>query len=266
MILSQLAKLATIYDQMGQIKKADRLDTFINKWAQAETEPTYEDVMKEEEWLIQEDAPTDDSDDEGETYFEEEPLELETVPDPMNSPEILSLLEQLEGQKNRILEQLKKLSGEESVPSPESSLMQDLETLANLLDAQKMYKQASFFDGMLTKLAQGVPPDDMFNEPLPEEIFDDMEFSVREEEEPLEGSVQKQMLTVLTKLEDGTFKTLQEAQDAARKVMQEYDRSIYSEKDFGSVSPTPAERARTIGNGGWYGVPNEDPNMGPGAL
>ncbi len=259
MFLSQLAKLANIYDQMGQVRKADRLDLFITKWSQAKEEPSIEDLMGEEAWLKEEGITTDDGE-EGETYFEEDPLEGLSDADKEiggaflnTAPDIAGLLRELENQKNKILEQLDKLSGggskfepeiSELPLTPEASLMKDLEKLANLLDENKLHKHASFFDGMLNKLAQGMPPDDMFDETDADELgdFSDEEFGegdlrFSDSQEPKEEDFHKQLLDIVLKLESGEFKTLEEAQIAARQVMTYEDTPLQTEEGFVDVDP-----------------------------
>lgn len=259
MFLSRLAKLANIYDQMGQVRKADRLDLFITKWSQAKEEPSIEDLMGEEAWLKEEGITTDDGE-EGETYFEEDPLEgLSDTDKELGSaflntaPDIAGLLKQLEDQKNKILQQLDRLGDKEdpiiepeisNLPlTPEASLMKDLEKLANLLDEHKMHKHASFFDGMLNKLAQGMPPDDMFDETDADDLgefsdeFGEGDLGFNDPQEPKEEDFHKQLLDVVLKLESGEFKTLEEAQAAARKVMVYEDSSLQTEGDFVDVDP-----------------------------
>lgn len=261
MFLSQLAKLANVYDQMGQTKKADRLDIFINKWAEEEKEPTMEDLMGEEKWLKEEGIVTDDGDD-GETYFEEDPLEgLSEMDHGIGKAfleagsDIPALLQQLDEQRKRILDQLQALQDDQpkfepeisNLPlTPEASLMRDLEKLATLLDEQQMYKHASFFDGMLTKLAQGVPPNDLFDETDADDLeqeFKDIDYigptETPETPETPEASwedkemdIQFAALDLLQAIAQGEVVSLEEIKNEAQEILQEYQQLMSSaEKD-----------------------------------
>lgn len=251
MILQKLAKLANVYDKMGQTKKADRLDEFINKWAQEDKEPTMEDLMGEEEWLKEEGITTDDGDegDEGgETYFEEDILEGLDEPDQevasnyLNSSteDIASMLRDLENQKNKIMQELSKLQGFEpeitNLPlTPEASLMRDFEKLATALDKIKFHKHASFFDHLLTKLAQGVPPNDLFDDTdaddfgLAEEINED---TVIEDPEQVES----EMMEFLHTLADGEVASLEEAQSRARDILASHSETDSAETAMGTIT------------------------------
>lgn len=258
MILKQLIKLANVYDKMGQTKKADRLDAFINKWAQAEKEPTLEDLEKEEDWLKQEGITTDDGEDDGQTYFEEDPLEglegddLEIANNYLNqsTPDIAAMLQDLEIQKNRILEQLGKLQESEYQPEitplplkPEASLMRDLEKLATMLDEQKLFKHASFFDGLLTKLAQGVLPDDLFDDTDADD-FDMVDEDILPEDDSMMGAVENfetGSIEFLQTLADGEFSSLEEAQDRAKELLAAHKSTEVSEPDIDSMGDMTAE-------------------------
>lgn len=226
-----LVKLANIYDRLGQTEKADRLDAFLDKYAQEDREPTPEDLLAEEEWLKEEIDPEEDEDI-LEDLEESDREVAESYLSGTNPEDIMKELQEVKKEQKEILRHLSELMMHQNPPA-EASLAQDFQKLADLLDQHKMHRHADVFDKMLTKMAQGLPPDDDFeSSEFPgsdsyEDLDDFPEPSTEElmklEEETKEETIIHDIVRFLEKLRDSEFLTLDEAEDEAELLLREYD-------------------------------------------
>lgn len=229
-----IIKLANWFDQKGQTNKADRLDSFVIKWAQhsPDQEPTAEDLAKEEEWLLEENLDEISSDEEALEGLEgEDRGAAATYLNGSPMDEIKALLEELQKQKDNLQKVLSKTIGDYT------GLSRDLGKLSNLLDQKNLTKQADFFDKINTKIAQGLPPDDFDDDELSDMEPTTDELLKLEEDE--DGQLYK-FLEFAQQLVDGNFISLESAQHAAKQLLQEYDDSMgMSEMDSSFPSKPP---------------------------
>lgn len=224
-MLSLIIKLANLYDQLGQLQKADRLDDFIQRHAMKDEEPSPEDLMKEEEWLQDEDPLSG---------LEGKDLDAAKMYlGGANPKDIPALLEKLEQERKHVLEELSKLMPGQASPDllpkqqpiiGEASLLQDFTILADQLDQQALTKKADQVDRIISKLAQGLPPDDddldwddddSFQEPSTEELSE-MEHSGDQEE------IFYRMMDLIQKLAKGGISP-QDAQHEAQEILDSFD-------------------------------------------
>jgi hypothetical protein len=237
-----IIKLAETFDKLGQIKKADRLDMFLQKYAEEEDrEPTPEELFEEEEWLKKE-YETQSFDDQlsEDEWLKDEPLaglegddlkSAELYLQGMDPAEIKQYLIDIKKEQQEILKQLSLLLSEkDSSPdmlphqmpiTPEASLRADFKKLADILDSNKLYKHADVVDKILTKMAQGLPPDDFDGDDLD---FDDDDIEPTTDElMKIDSEYENRFLDVIQSLADGVYSTLEDAQDAAREALKLYD-------------------------------------------
>lgn len=228
-MLNAIVKLANIYDKLGDNLKADALDSFLTKYISAGKEPSPKDLFQEESWIAEDvEDPTKD-------LFGDDLMTAKLYLDGHNPNDIPELLQQLKSQQQDILSALSKLlPGNKTIDAlpkqlpitPEASLLNDFQKLADLLDQNKLFKQADNVDKILAKFAQGLPPDDDdFEEPTTQELK-------KMENEPDEFLYQA--LDLLQLIVDGKFNSLQDVQDEVADLLKSYDSSFNVQDNFES--------------------------------
>lgn len=256
-MIQKLIKLANKFDLEGQERKADRLDFYIQKCAQEDREPTMEELLAEEKWLEEEGIMSDEdlaeglSDEDAEAarkYLAGEPLDVGGV----SNSELESMIKELEAlsrqdlqvglSQQQLMDRLsdlllegkrKESKNPERVDmgqfiTPEASFLNDLVKLSDMLDQEKMYKEADFFTAMIRKIA-GDGPDDFFDS-FDEELEDLEDLSTEElermmKEDESEDDKFYSMLGFVEKMAMGMFISLDAAQQAAKDLIQGFDKS-----------------------------------------
>jgi len=285
-MIKQLVQLATTLDSQGKYVKADRLDSFIMRWAQQDwdREPTPEELMAEEAWLEEEGIDPY-------SLTEEDALEglegndMEIAKQYMRGGDLDEIEEMLrtlteqqereidtEFDQSRLLQQLSEMLAQDRIDiseAPESSLLmpfqreqmvgeaslaQDLVKLSNILDARGMHTEADFFDGMLQRLAMG-PGDDDWDNDWNFPGMDQWDIPEPSTEELMEMESEEeddyvfQLLGFVNKVAKGMFMSLQAAQLEAKQLMDRHDSDLGVYKDVEKPAPyTPPNVIRFPGS------------------
>ncbi len=251
-MIAKVIRIANFYDRAGLTQKADRLDAFIQKWAQAGKEPTEQDLMAEEEWLQNEDL-SDQALLEG---LEGEDLEqMQAYLSALQETQIEDL--QREQKQKQILDELSNLMIQQPQPRPdllpkqqpiipEASLSQDFAKLADLLDHHGLTRQADFLDRYLKKIAGPEDENDEFDHDFHDQGFEDELgepstdelMKIEEETSDLEGESMGRMISFISQMAEGGYATLEEAVMDAREVLDFYDQA-YGIFDEGESADGP---------------------------